>query len=513
MRIYLVTPKNPPSFWTYDEILPILGKRCIFPNLSMPTLAGLCSDAHEVVLCDENVEEIDFDFEADIVGVTGYIIHKERIQEIVSKFRERGRFVAVGGPYASLCPDELRGTCDALFVEEAEETWPRFLRDFEAGQPKPEYRASEKPDLTNSPTPRFDLLKVDRYHALTIQFARGCPFTCEFCDIIVMYGRRPRAKTVAQAMTEIRECLRLGANQVFIVDDNFIGNKKLAKELLREMARWGHENQYPIDFNTEVSLDLAEDDELLELLRAANFTTIFIGIESPRMESLRETKKNQNTRGDLLERVRKIQGYGIQIQAGMIVGFDHDDESIFEEQLRFIQESRIPVSMTGMLQALPKTPLYERVEEEGRLLRETSGDQFALSNIQPVKMSRRQLYEGYRWLVEALYDFSNYKRRTLDFLIHRGGQVHRGRNVRSGDARRLLQILYATVVRGGPRRAWFTLSLLGATLLRRPSVFKEAVSFAVVHQAFQRYATTLGVDLERALAEIPAEGQNAAPTR
>jgi radical SAM superfamily enzyme YgiQ (UPF0313 family) len=502
VKIYLVTPRNPTSFWTYDEILPVLGKRCIFPNLSMPTIAGLTPPPHEVVLCDENVEDIEFDVDADIVGVTGYIVHRERMFEIIDEFRRRGRFVVVGGPFASLCPEQLRGRCDALFVEEAEETWRQFLADFEAGAPKSEYRPDEKPDMTLSPTPRFDLLRVDRYHALTIQFARGCPFNCEFCDIIVVYGRRPRAKSVEQVMREVRECHRLGARQVFIVDDNFIGNKKLAKELLRELARFGSENDYPLDFQTEASLNVAQDEELLALLRAANFTTIFIGIESPRKASLAESKKTQNMRGDLVENVRRVQSYGIQVQAGMIVGFDHDDASIFEEQLRFIQEARIPVSMTGMLQAMPKTPLYDRIEREGRLLTESTGDQFVLSNIVPSQMSRRALYEGYRWLAEQLYDFRNYRERTLAFLMNRGTQIHGGRNLRSGDLKRLASVLRDTVVLGGPRRAWFTLSLLGATLLRRPSVLKEAVSFAIVHKAFYAYMRQLQMVLDAALREF-----------
>jgi radical SAM superfamily enzyme YgiQ (UPF0313 family) len=502
MKIYLVTPRNPPSFWTYDAILPVLGKHCIFPNLSMPTLAGLTPGEHEVVLCDENVEEIDFDADADLVGVTGYIVHKQRMSEIVGEFRRRGRFVAVGGPYASLCPEEWRGRCDALFVDEAEETWPRFLADFAAGRAQAEYRPDAKPDLTGVPAPRFDLLKVDRYHALTIQFARGCPFNCEFCDIIVVYGRRPRAKTVAQVMGEIESCHRLGARQVFIVDDNFIGNKKLAKELVREMGRWGAERGWPIDFQTEVSLNLAQDEELLRLMRAANFTTVFVGIESPRRESLQESRKTQNVRGDLLESVRRIQAHGIQVQAGMIVGFDHDDESIFEEQLRFIEAARIPVSMTGMLQAMPKTPLHERVAREGRLLAASTGDQFVFSNILPHAMSRRALYEGYRWLVAQLYDFRRYRRRALAFLIHRGSQVHGGRNIRPGDLRRLARVLRETVLRGGPRRAWFTLSLLGATLVRRPSAFKEAVSFAVVHKAFHDYVERLLPELDVQLREL-----------
>jgi len=508
LKIHLVTPKNPPSFWTYDKILPALGKRCIFPNLSMPTVGGLTPREHEVTLCDENVEEIDFDVEADVVGVTGFIVHKQRMLEIIDEFRARGRFVVVGGPFASLCPEELRGRCDVLFVDEAEETWPQFLREFEAGCWKTEYRPDEKPDLTTSPMPRFDLLKVDRYHALTIQFARGCPFNCEFCDIIVMYGRRPRAKSVEQMMAEIEECRRLGAAQVFLVDDNFIGNKKHAKELLRAMAAWGEENGHPISFNTEVSLNVAQDDELLELLRAAHFTTVFIGIESPRKESLQETHKTQNMRGSLVDSVRKIHAYGIQVQAGMIVGFDHDDVTIFDEQLRFIQEARIPVSMTGMLQAMPKTPLHERVVAEGRLVAASTGDQFVFSNILPKSMSRLELYKGYRRLLEQLYDFRHFRRRTLDFVLHRGTQVKgaTGVSVNSSEGRMFLRIMKETVLSGGPRRAWFTLSLLAATLLRRPSAFKEAVSFAIVHKAFQEYMATLCEHLDYAIAQIERQG-------
>jgi len=507
VKIHLVTPKNPPSFWTYDHILPTLGKKCIFPNLSMPTVAGLTPREHEVSLCDENVEEIDFDVEADVVGITGYIVHKQRMLEIAAEFRRRGRFVVLGGPYASLCPEELREHCDVLFVDEAEETWPAFLRDLEAGTWQREYRPEDKPDMHTSPTPRFDLVPVDRYHAMTIQFARGCPFNCEFCDIIVVYGRRPRAKTVDQVMTEIRECHRLGAEQVFIVDDNFIGNKKLAKELLREMARWGEETGYPIDFNTEVSLNVAQDEELLELMRAAHFTTVFIGIESPRTESLKETKKTQNTRGDLVESVRRVHSYGIQVQAGMIVGFDNDDFAIFEEQLRFIQAARIPVSMTGMLQAMPKTPLHERVAREGRLIAESTGDQFVFSNIVPKQMTTRALYEGYRWLVAQLYTFENYRERTLDFILHRGGQAHRGWNLHPGDLVRAGRVLSETVLRGGPRRAWFTLSLIGATLLRRPSRVKDAFSFAIVHKAFHDYMESLGRDLDAAIRDLGELGE------
>src|SRR5262245_1025011 len=468
----------------------------------MPTLAGRTPREHDVILCDENVEEVDLDFDADIVGITGYCIHKDRMLELIDAFRARGRFVVVGGPYASLCPEELRGRSDVLFVDEAEETWPEFLADFARGSWRAEYRPAEKPDLTLSPTPRFDLLKVDRYHAMTIQFARGCPFNCEFCDIIVVYGRRPRVKSAPQVMAEIEECHRLGATQVFLVDDNFIGNKKLAKELLRAIARWSEAHGHPMFFNTEVSLNVAQDDELLELLRAARFTTIFIGIESPRKASLQETKKTQNMRGDLVENVRKIQSYGIQVQAGMIVGFDNDDASIFEEQLRFIQDARIPVSMTGMLQAMPKTPLHDRMAKEGRLVAETTGDQFVFSNILPKTMSRLELYRGYRRLIAELYEFRNFRRRSLEFILNRGRQVGASVRPRREEIILLARIRKDTVLAAGPRRAWFTLSLIGETLWKNPARLTDAVSFALVHKGLYEYMQTLDGHLERVIREI-----------
>ena len=368
--------------------------------------------------------------------------------------------MVVGGPYASLCPEDLRGRCDVLFVDEAEETWPQFLRDYAAGAWQAEYVPAEKPELTTAPTPRFDLLKVDRYHALTIQFARGCPFTCEFCDIIVVYGRRPRAKSVQQVIAEVAECHRLGARQVFLVDDNFIGNKKLAKELLRAIAAWSAERGHPIHFNTEVTLNVAQDDELLALLRAAHFNTVFIGIESPRPASLVGDPEDAEPARRPGASVRKVQSYGIQVQAGMIVGFDHDDETIFDEQLRFIQEARIPVSMTGMLQAMPKTPLHARVAAEGRLVGESSGDQFVFSNIMPRSMTRLELYRGYRELVTPCTTSAS---SGVGRWISCSARAPRSARRPIGRAELALfaRIMWRTVIRASPRRAWFTLSLLG----------------------------------------------------
>ena len=293
----------------------------------MPTVAGLTPREHEVTLCDENVEEIDFDVEADIVGVTGYIVHKQRMLEIVDEFRRRGRFVVVGGPYASLCPEELRGRCDVLFVDEAEETWPQFLARLRGRQ-----LAGASTARPRSPTSRprrcraSTCCTVDRYHAMTIQFARGCPFNCEFCDIIVVYGRRPRAKSVRAGDGRDRG-VPPPRRDAGLPRRRQLHRQQEARQgaAARDRATGARRNGHPMYFNTEVSLNVAQDDELLELLRAARFTTIFIGIESPRKASLQETKKTQNMRGDLVENVRKIQSYGIQVQAGMIVGFDHDD--------------------------------------------------------------------------------------------------------------------------------------------------------------------------------------------
>ena len=508
MKIYLIAPKNPESFWTFDRILPSLRKKCVFPNLSLPTVAVITPFEHEVVLCDENVEAIDFETDADIVGITGYVIHKQRIFDIAAEFRKRGKFVVAGGPFASLCPEQLRDKFDVVFVDEAEYTWPQFLKDYRDGAWRSEYRQDEKPSMHDSPLPRFDLLQIDQYRTMTIQFARGCPFNCEFCDIIVMYGRRPRTKAVAQVMAEIREIYRLGIRNIFVVDDNFIGNKKEAKALLHALAEWQKTNDYPIEMMTEVTLNIAQDDELLQLMREANFTTIFVGIESPRAASLQETHKTQNLRESILDSVHRIQRAGMEVMAGMIVGFDHDDPSIFDEQFAFIQAARIPVSMTGMLNAVPKTPLYQRLKQAGRLIAESVGDQFVFTNIVPASMSRVQLYEGYKHLLERLYSYRNYRRRVMQLILHKGAQVQT-RLVASGQDLRIFRgVLWHCILRASPRRAWLTVSLMIETALRRPRAMRDAITFALLHKHLYEYMrdTCKQLDqLARELKEFPEE--------
>jgi radical SAM superfamily enzyme YgiQ (UPF0313 family) len=510
VKLYLIAPRNPESFWTFDRILPSLGKRCVFPNLALPTIAALTPPPHEVVLCDENVEPIDFDTDADVVGITGFVIHKRRMLEIAAAFRRRGKLVVAGGPFATLCPEELAAHVDVLFVGEAEYTWPAFVRDHEAGRWRAEYREEEKPSLRDSPRPRFDLLKVKRYRSMAIQFGRGCPFSCEFCDIIVMYGRRPRTKSVAQMLDEVAALHALGVANIFVVDDNFIGNKKEAKALLTALAEWQEARGYPIEFMTEVSLNVAQDAELLRLLKQARFGVIFVGIESPRAASLQETNKTQNMREDIVTSVHRIQAAGIEVMAGMIVGFDNDDPSIFDEQFRFIQEARIPISMTGMLNALPKTPLHARLQKAGRLIADSVGDQFVFTNIVPTGMSRLDLYEGYRRLLSRLYDYRHYRQRAMALILNRGPVLGSRVLLRRDDLAVVARIVWHCVLAASPRRAWLTLSLCLETAWRRPRAIRDAFTLALMHKHFYEYARATSRQLE-ALVQAIRESEPGVP--
>jgi radical SAM superfamily enzyme YgiQ (UPF0313 family) len=502
MKIYLLSPKNPESFWTFDRILRSLSKKCVFPNLALPTVAAITPSEHEVILCDENVTSIDFDTDADIVGITGYVVHRTRILEIAAEFKRRGKFVVVGGPFASLCPEDLRGKVDVIFIDEAEYTWPQFLRDYEAGVWQSEYVQEEKPNLQDSPLPRFELLDVDRYRTMTIQFARGCPFNCEFCDIIVMYGRKPRTKTVTQIMAEVNALHGLGVTNIFVVDDNFIGNKREAKKLLEAIAAWQEANGYPIDFMTEVTLNIAQDDELLRLMRQANFTTIFVGIETPRPASLKETGKTQNLREDMMASIHRIQRAGMEVMAGMIVGFDHDDASIFDEQFRFIQEARIPISMTGMLNAIPRTPLHTRLREAGRLIAEHVGDQFVCSNIIPQSMSLLEFYEGYKRLLERLYDYRNYRERAMALILNQGTLIEHKLMASRRDLGILFRLVWTCIVRASPRRALMTVRMLTETGLRRPAAFRQAATLVLLHKHLYEYVHEISRHLDRLVEEL-----------
>jgi radical SAM superfamily enzyme YgiQ (UPF0313 family) len=419
--IVLVNPRFETSYWGLEHALPLLGKRANLPVACLPLLAALTPAGHQVTLVDENVEPLDFDrlARADIVGLTGMNVQRARMREILVELRRRGVLVVVGGPWVSVHEEYFAGLADVIFVGEAEETWPEFLRDYESGQWKPRYEQKERTDMTKVPAPRYDLLKMRHYLFGSVQFSRGCPFQCEFCDIIVTFGRRPRLKTAGQILTELDLLCQNGLEIAFIVDDNLIGNKREIKGVLREVAAWQERHGFPLVFFTEASLDLAEDEELLALMVAANIQTVFIGIESPNEASLKETKKFQNVRagGTLIERIHKVQNAGLEVWCGMIMGFDHDDETIFAAQREFLSDARILHAMIGMLHAIPKTPLYDRLKAEGRLDEEDRSE-FG-TNVIPLLMTREELRKGYVRVMRELYEPAAYFDR-LEALYLRG---------------------------------------------------------------------------------------------
>jgi radical SAM superfamily enzyme YgiQ (UPF0313 family) len=418
--IVLINPKFEISFSGSEHAMALLGKRAFMPVAALPLLASLTPPEHRVTLVDENVEPIDFDrcSRADIVGITGMVVQRHRMREIITELKRRGVFVIVGGSWITVKEDYFGDVVDSVFVGEAEETWPRFLADWQDGKPQKRYEQADKTDMSLVPVPRFDLLKMNRYFFASLQFSRGCPFLCEFCDIIVMFGRRPRLKSAKQVIAELEQLRAYKLFGVFIVDDNLIGNKKAIKEILVEVIAWQRKNGYPLVFTTEASIDLADDDELMRLMVDANVLVVFVGIESPNEASLRETRKLQNVRrgGSLVEKVRRIQNAGMEVHAGMIVGFDNDDGSIFEAHRKFLESARIDVASVGMLSAIPSTPLYARLMKENRL--NLSDVPAYGTNILPLRMTPEELSGGYVRLMASLYDAKAFFSRVDDLYIN-----------------------------------------------------------------------------------------------
>ena len=404
-EIVIINPRFEVSYWGMENALSFMGKRANLPVASLPLLAALTPGEHTVTLLDENVEPINFDrvARADIVGVTGMSVQRFRMKEILGELKQRGVFTVVGGPLVTVQEDYFEDLGDVIFVGEAEETWPRFLREWAEGRHATRYEQTEKSDMTRVPTPRFDMLKMRYYAFGSLQFTRGCPFQCEFCDIIVTFGRKPRIKTSAQIIAELDALKKEGVKIAFVVDDNLIGNKRAIKPILADVVAWQQRHGYPLSLFTEASIDLADDAELMQLMTDANIIAVFIGIETPNEASLRETKKFQNVRtgGTLVEKVHRIQDAGMDVWCGMILGFDNDDETIFEAQKQFLADARIANSMTGMLYAIPKTPLHDRLAAEGRL--DPSDEPEFGTNVIPLKIGREELRDGYLRVMNDLY--------------------------------------------------------------------------------------------------------------
>jgi len=418
--IVLINPRFNVSYWGLEHAMPLLCKKANLPTACLPLLAALTPAEHNVTLVDENVEDIDFDrlAKADIVGLTGMVVQRARMREILTELKRRGVFVVVGGPWVSVQEDYFDEWADAIFVGEAEDTWPQFLADWARGEHKFRYEQSERTDMSKVPTPRYDMMKCEHYAFGSLQFSRGCPFQCEFCDIIVTFGRRPRLKSIEQIIKEL-EALRAQKLEIaFIVDDNLIGNKMAIKPLLARLTEWQRKHGYPFTFFTEASLDLADDPELLQLMVDANIQTVFVGVESPNEASLRETKKFQNVRaggGTIVDKIHRIQDAGLDVWCGMIVGFDNDDPTVFKAQREFLRDSRILHAMIGMLAAIPKTPLHKRLADEGRL--DTSDDPEFGTNVIPAQMTRAELRDGYVRLMYDLYEPQAYFERLERLFI------------------------------------------------------------------------------------------------
>jgi radical SAM superfamily enzyme YgiQ (UPF0313 family) len=486
MRALLVYPEFPDTYWSFRHALAFEGKRAPFPPLGLLTVSAMLPREWERRLVDMNVRGLsEGDIEwADMVFASAMIVQKESLERVVSLCKARGKPVVVGGPYVSTSAEQLP-EADHIFVGEAEALLPEFVKDLERGEPKRVYQAAERPALTSTPVPHFRLADLERYSAMSIQYSRGCPFSCEFCDIIEIYGRVPRTKTNEQVLAELDALHATGwRGLVFVVDDNFIGNKKNVRKLLPDLVDWNERRGRPFSFITEASVNLAEDDALLEMMRRANFRRVFLGIETPVEESLKEAQKGQNTRRNLLDSVRKIQSYGMEVMAGFIVGFDSDPEDIFDRQIDFIRESAIPLAMVGLLTALPDTQLWRRLKREGRLLKESVGqNNEAGLNFVP-RMETARLVEGYKRILSTIYSPAEYYKRALDCLSHltQGPEPRRSRL--TSDVAAFARIaLVLGVVDGARMEFW---RYMKRTLTSHRRNFAHAVTLAAMGYHFRK---------------------------
>ncbi|MFQ5649227.1 MAG: DUF4070 domain-containing protein [bacterium] len=512
MKVAYVNPIFPDTLWSFRGIRSITGVKTAFAPLGLATAVALTPREWEIEIYDEEIEVIDFDTDADVIALTAFNVQTQRASKIAAEFRRRGKHVALGGPYASLCPDSVRPYVDTVISGECEYIWPEFLNDFEHGRHKDFYRQEEKVNMADSPVPAFDRFDVSAYQSFYIQTTRGCPFDCEFCDIIITDGRIPRTKSVQQVMIEVETLRKLGVQYVQFSDANYIANTKFAKELTAELIHFSKANNYPITFACEATLNLARKDELLTLMQEANFENVFIGIESPRTSSLLETNKRQNTHGSIIDDVHKIQSYNMVVIAGMIVGFDHDDKAIFQEQFDFLMEAGIPFTTAGVLVAIETTPLYDRLQREGRLLEyndQYKGHGSDDLNFLPKLMTREEVLQGYNWLVRALYAYDNYSKRLVTAVQNFTPGLTRTRQnnpfVTGKTPRILFNLLKHFVFTKDKKRRRFFFKTLRESFRGHGSIrkFVEVTTFMTLHKHFHEYVTKTHGDPEGVGARSP----------
>lgn len=487
MNVLLLYPRFPVTFWSLSYALKFVGRQSVMPPLGLLTVAAMLPGDWVLRLVDTNVRELsDEDLAwADLALISAMGVQRSSAQDLISRLKRAAVKVVAGGPLFTAEPEAFPQV-DYLVLNEAEITLPQFLADWNAGHPGRLYTTTAFADLSRSPIPRWDLLEMKKYFTMGVQYSRGCPFNCEFCNVTTLFGRKPRTKLPGQVIAELDGLRAAGwRHGVFFVDDNLIGNKKAARtELLPALI--DYQGTHPVDgmpFNTQASINMADDPEMLELLSRAGFDTVFIGIETPDADSLAECGKVQNRRRNMIDDVRTIQRAGIQVQGGFIVGFDSDTPSIFQRQIDFIQKSGIVTAMVGLLNALPGTALYDRLRRDGRLLGDSTGDNVdGTTNFLP-RMDLALLDAGYKRILDSIYSPSNYYRRVRTFL--REYRPPTVRSHRDSDRRKaFLRSLYRLGILGKERIQYW--KLMAWTLLRRPRLFSHAVTLAITGHHFRR---------------------------
>ena len=487
MRVLLVYPKFPDTFWSFKYALRFTTKKSVFPPLGLLTVAAMLPEEWEKRLVDMNVRPLrDSDIKwADIVFLSAMSVQSHSAEDVIARCKQAGVRVAAGGPLFTAFPDKF-DTVDHLVLGEAEATLPPFLRDFTQNRVQHIYQTDEKPDLITTPAPLWSLIRMKDYSSMNIQYSRGCPFNCEFCDVVVLFGRKPRLKTAGQVTAELDALYTQGwRGSVFFVDDNFIGNKEILKaSVLPAIISWQEAHDRPFCFDTEASVNIADDGELMRLMATAGFEQVFVGIETPNEESLSECGKHQNTGRDLLACIETIQAHGMEVQGGFILGFDSDPETIFDTLIRFIQQSRIVVAMVGLLNAPRGTRLYRRMEKEHRLISDFSGDNTDYSMNFTPKMARDKLVSGYRKVVGSIYGPESYYRRVMRYLDTECEQPKKPVRVTPADIASFIKSIFRLGIAGEERR-WFWRLVLH-TLRHNPSQLPKAVTYAVYGHHFRK---------------------------
>ena len=482
MKILLVYPQYPDTFWSFKHALKMVAKKASFPPLGLLTVAAMVPHEWEKKLVDMNVTPLnDEDIKwADYVFISAMVVQKESVNEVISRSKRLNTKVVAGGPLFTTGYEEFDGV-DHFVLGEAEITLAPFLEDLKKGCAKHIYTSEERPDISQTPIPLWSLINMKKYSSMNVQYSRGCPFNCEFCDIIILNGHKPRTKDKDQMVAELDALYRHGwRSGVFIVDDNFIGNKrKLKAATLPAIIEWMEAKKHPFALSTEATINLADDEELMQLMVKAGFNQVFVGVETPNEESLVECNKLPNKNRDLVALVKKMQNHGLEVQGGFIVGFDSDPLSIFKSQINFIQKSGIVTAMVGLLNAPSGTRLYHRLKKENRLLKNFSGDQMDCSlNFIP-KMNHETLINGYKNILNTIYSPKQYYERIKTFLKEYKPKPRKRAlpQLRFYHIRAFTKSMWVLGVKERGRKYYWR--FLVSTLLKRPRAFPISISLAI----------------------------------